>query len=192
MKLIVGLGNPGRKYQLNRHNIGFLVLDELLNSWKISFSRKKNYNFARFKNVIFIKPKTYMNRSGEAVKSVMTSYPIEEMLVIVDDINLPFGELRLRKEGGSGGHNGLKSIQNACGSTEYNRMRIGVGAPQGEDLSNFVLSNFSKQETDALASIYDFSKELLLEYIDSDFDKMIEKFSRMKKSYSEKFNSRDR
>ncbi len=186
MKLVVGLGNPGEKYQRNRHNIGFLILDKLADSLKLSFKKKKNFDYASFNDAMFIKPKTYMNRSGGAVTAVMTNNRIDDILVIVDDINLPLGEIRLRKMGGSGGHNGLKSIETSLGTNEYKRLRIGVGAPENQDLSDFVLSNFSKNEKNILDLIYEFTQSLLEEYIDFDFDKVVEKFSKYKKSYSEK------
>ena len=193
MKLIVGLGNPGKKYKFNRHNIGFLVLDKLINSYELHFKKKKNFEYISINNVIFVKPKTYMNRSGEAITSVMTNNSIDDILIIVDDINLPLGEIRLRREGGSGGHNGLKSIASSIGSSKYKRLRIGVGDPEQKDLSDFVLSNFPEHEKKVLNLMFDFTGKLLKEYIEFDFEKMMEVFSKLKKSYSEKITeSQDR
>jgi PTH1 family peptidyl-tRNA hydrolase len=192
MRLIVGLGNPGSKYKYNRHNTGFLILDRYCEKFQLSFKRKLKYEFLKTDEMIFLKPGTYMNRSGTAVTSILTKYRIEDILVIVDDINLPLGEIRLRRQGGFGGHNGLKSIGSALGTDNFKRMRIGVNDASGQNLSDYVLSDFDKEEAKILNIIFDFAEELLEEYIDYDFDQMVEKYSKLKKSYSEKIqNSQD-
>ena len=192
MRLIVGLGNPGAKYRSNRHNVGFMLLDQIADIRSLSFKKKIKYDYTKFADLIIIKPKTYMNRSGNAVTSVLTGNKIEDILVIVDDINIPLGEIRLRKAGGFGGHNGLKSIGSALGTDNFKRLRIGVGTPAEKDLADFVLSDFSKSDLLELEKIFDLSKELIEEYVENDFDRMVEKYSRLKKSYSEKIqNSQD-
>jgi peptidyl-tRNA hydrolase, PTH1 family len=190
MKLVVGLGNPGSNYKNNRHNIGFLFLDNLLKEDK--FKKKKNYDFCVKKNTIFIKPKTYMNQSGNAVTAVQTEYRIDDILVIVDDINLPLGEIRLRHGGGSGGHNGLKSITASLGNPDYKRIRIGVNAPDNEDLSDFVLSNFSKPELETLSEVFELTEKLVEEFSEKSFEDSLNMYSKIKKSYSEKTKSQDR
>lgn len=186
MRLIVGLGNPGKKYQKNRHNLGFIVVDRLADNHKIKFKRKIKYDYCNVNDLLVIKPKTYMNRSGTAVTSVLTKHRIEDILVIVDDIYLPVGEIRLRQNGGFGGHNGLKSIAEALGTDNFKRMRIGVSSPYKEELSDYVLSDFSSQENIILQFCLEFADVLLKEYIINNYDQMVALYSRLKKSYSEK------
>lgn len=158
MFCVVGLGNPGKSYYKNRHNAGFLCLEWIAKQNNFIFQKSREYHFAKVilnsSNFIFVKPQTYMNLSGIAVSSVLNYYKIEveKCLVIVDDIALPFGKIRIRSNGSSGGHNGLKSIENSIGSQNYRRIRIGVGAPKNEELSNFVLSDFNKKEIQLLNS----------------------------------------
>ena len=192
MKLVVGLGNPGIEYKFNRHNAGFLFLDKYTAKRDIKFKKKIKYDIAIADEIIFIKPKTYMNRSGNAVTSIITKHRVDNIMVIVDDINLPLGEIRFRKEGGYGGHNGLKSIGAALGTDKFNRFRIGVGAPETGELSEYVLSDFSSQEEEILDVVFEFCEILLEDYLSNDFDRMIEKYSKLKISYSEKIkNSQD-
>ncbi|MCK4500634.1 aminoacyl-tRNA hydrolase, partial [Candidatus Babeliales bacterium] len=183
MRLVVGLGNPGKKYKSNRHNVGFAFLDSYLKKLDLKFKRRTKYDYLISDDVIFIKPKTYMNRSGNAVISVLTKYRIDEILIITDDIHLPLGEVRIKKKGGNGGHNGLKSIADTLGSTEFGRIRIGVGSPEQKDLSNYVLADFSKKEISTLNVVFDLLNILLESYQNSDFDQMISKYSKYKKSY---------
>jgi len=129
-----------------------------------------------------------MNNSGNAVTSILTKYKIEDLMVIVDDIYLPLGEIRLRQEGGFGGHNGLKSIAKALGTDEFKRLRIGVGSPDNEILSNYVLADFSKCELDILNIVLKFTETLLNEYIKGDFKDLLDAYSRLRKSYSEKID----
>jgi len=193
MRLVVGLGNPGKKYKSNRHNIGFAFLDSYFKAKNLKFKKRIKYDYLILDNVIFIKPKTYMNRSGEAVTSILTKYRIDEILVIVDDIHLPIGEIRIRKSGGNGGHNGLRSIVSTLGSTEFGRIRIGVGSPEEKDLSNYVLSDFSKEEILTLNNVFEILNILLENYQNNDFDQLINEYSKYKKSYSEKIlKSQDR
>jgi len=146
--LIVGLGNPGPKYSKNRHNIGFMVVDELIsrfNAQKLSSSSFEGELF-KFQNHFLLKPLTYMNLSGNSVVRVKNFYKIDEVVVIHDDLDLPFGTLRFKKGGGHGGHNGLKSLDESI-SNEYIRIRMGIGKPQykGEVISH-VLSDFNDNE----------------------------------------------
>ncbi|MDA3813169.1 MAG: aminoacyl-tRNA hydrolase [Candidatus Cloacimonetes bacterium] len=193
MRLVVGLGNPGKKYKYNRHNIGFAFLDSYIKKLDLKFKRRTKYDYLMSDDVIFIKPKTYMNRSGDAIISVLTKHRIDEILVIVDDIHLPIGEIRIRKNGGNGGHNGLRSIVDALGSSEFGRIRIGVGSPIEKDLSNYVLSDFSKKEVSMLNVVFDLLNILLEDYQNFNLDRMVNKYSNYKKSYSEKIlDSQDR
>lgn len=182
---MAGLGNPGSNYRRNRHNIGFIVLDALAKEHNRSFKKSKLYDWYKIDDALFIKPKTYMNRSGEAVMSALTSEHIEDIVVICDDIHLPFGEIRIREKGGYGGHNGLRSIGNTLGSKDFRRMRIGVDSPKKDNWASYVLSNFSRQEEQKLCSILEMTNKLLRVYIDDSFKAMIDHFSSKKISYSE-------
>ena len=186
MRLIAGLGNPGKRYRKNRHNIGFMILDNYVVNRGLTFKKKLKYHFVWDDDVILIKPRTYMNNSGKAVQSVLSKNRCEDILVIVDDINLPLGEMRFRRNGSSGGHNGLKSIASTIGSDNFKRFRVGVGAPQEEILAEYVLSDFSEKEKRILAEILDFSAILLEYYIKENFEGLLDHYSRLKKSYSEK------
>jgi len=146
--LIVGLGNPGPTYQDNRHNIGFMVIDDLIkrfNANKLSSSSFKGDLF-KFKNHFLLKPTTFMNLSGESIALVKKFYKIEDVVVIHDDLDLPFGTLRFKKGGGHGGHNGLRSTDEKI-SKDYMRIRMGIGKPEhrGEVVS-YVLGDFSEDE----------------------------------------------
>lgn len=155
MKLIVGLGNPGRSYKNNRHNIGFIAVDHSACENKVSM-RKKKFN-ARYgigsingEEVIYMKPQTYMNRSGDAINHFIRYFsvdPTNDLMVIVDDIHLPFGRLRIRPKGSAGGHNGLKSIIQELKLEDFSRIRIGIGKPEEiDDLTHHVLGNFTREE----------------------------------------------
>ncbi|MFY9074787.1 aminoacyl-tRNA hydrolase [Malaciobacter mytili] len=155
--LIVGLGNIGDKYVLTRHNIGFMIIDEMIKNLKTSSINKSNFKADVYKSSydLFVKPKTYMNLSGEAVIAIKNYYKIEneEIIVIHDDLDLPFGTVKFKIGGGHGGHNGLKSLDCHIGK-DYIRVRIGIGKPENkEDVANYVLSNFSKEELNRLKDI---------------------------------------
>ncbi|EOA36977.1 hypothetical protein CARUB_v10009940mg [Capsella rubella] len=157
--LIVGLGNPGKKYQGTRHNVGFEMLDALADAEGISMSTV-NFKALFGKGVIgnipimLAKPQTYMNLSGESVGQIVSFYkiPLKQVLVIYDDLDLPFGKLRLLPKGGHGGHNGMRSIIDRLkGSRDFPRLRIGIGRPPGKmDTANFVLRQFNRQEQEEL------------------------------------------
>ncbi len=146
--LIVGLGNPGPDYEKTRHNIGFMVIDELIsrhNATKLSSSGFKGELF-KFQDHFLLKPLTYMNLSGESIQKVKNFYKIENVVVIHDDLDLPFGTLRFKFGGGHGGHNGLKSTDEKI-SKEYIRVRMGIGKPEHKsEVSSYVLGKFSEEE----------------------------------------------
>jgi PTH1 family peptidyl-tRNA hydrolase len=152
-KLIVGLGNPGRKYAKNRHNIGFMVVDRLAQNHEIEVGRKKHKAFfgtgrIRDHQVVLAKPQTFMNLSGDSVGRITDFYDIEpeDVLAIYDEIDLPFGTLRIREKGGSGGHNGMKSVISRIGQ-DFARIRIGVDRPPGRmDPAAFVLRDFDADQ----------------------------------------------
>lgn len=162
MKCIVGLGNPGKKYEQTRHNVGFMVIDELAKRHNASLSKKKfNGLYAmetiQGEKVILLAPQTYMNLSGEAVRPLMEYYNLEldDIIVIYDDLDLPTGKIRLRQKGGHGGHNGLRSIIDQLGNKEFKRIRIGIGRPASRvPVIDYVLGKFSKEEEEeAMESI---------------------------------------
>jgi PTH1 family peptidyl-tRNA hydrolase len=157
MKLIVGLGNPGPKYAGTRHNIGFEVIDYLAAGPGCSAFREKFEAFvAEMKEgdetVLLMKPLTFMNLSGRAVRAALDFYkvPVENVLIVCDDFNLPLGKLRIRPKGSHGGQNGLRSVQEHLGTDAYTRLRIGVGQPEPGDAVDFVLSKFKPGERKAV------------------------------------------
>lgn len=176
MKLIVGLGNPGSQYDKTRHNIGFMSIDYFANYLNLDFKLEKKFNSLFYKgkykdtDFIVIKPLTYMNLSGESVFKVVNYYnvDIKDIIVVVDDINLEIGKLRLRIKGSSGGHNGLKNIEKYLNSDEYKRIRIGVGSNNSySDLSDYVLSRFNKEELNILEKSINDSKEALILFLEN-------------------------
>ncbi len=178
MYLFAGLGNPEKKYELNRHNVGFLTIDyiikEIINT---NLKQKENYLFNKVKykgeDLIITKPLTYMNNSGIAIAKLANYFkiPDENILIIHDDISLPFGKVRLRLKGSHGGHNGLKSIESSLGSRNYMRLKVGVGAPKGEGHTNLVshvLGNFSKKEQNILNNYFFKDMDDFINFIISD------------------------
>lgn len=161
MKIIVGLGNPGREYAQTRHNIGFMVVDRLAqlasaSGWKRRFQADLCETVFEGEPVVLVKPQTYMNLSGHAVRQVVHWYrvPVSDLLVIFDDLDLPFGALRLRARGSAGGHRGLASIIEQLGTQDVPRLRIGIGRGPGEATAH-VLSRFTSEEAQRLPLIID-------------------------------------
>ena len=160
--LVVGLGNPGPKYEWTRHNVGFLVVDELAERASIPVQKLKykaltNTTVIGGQSVLLMKPTTYMNLSGESVGQAARFYkiPPERVLVISDDVALPQGKLRIRRSGSAGGHNGLKNIIAHLGTQEFPRIKVGVGdKPKKMDLADYVLSRFSKEDRAAMEDAF--------------------------------------
>jgi len=150
MLIVVGLGNPGKEYAYTRHNMGFLVVQALARKYQAHFEYRPHLEceIAKASGMVLLLPQTFMNESGRSVHRFLSYYkrPISELLVVVDDMDLPFGTLRRRSRGSSGGHNGLKSIQSALGTSEYERLRIGIGRDESIPAHQYVLSQFSAQE----------------------------------------------
>ena len=161
--LIAGLGNPGRDYARTRHNAGFMVLDRLAERWKATWTLEKRFKsrVARLerasRKLILCQPQTYMNASGEAVGPLagFQKVPASRVLVVVDDADLAFGQLRLRPEGSSGGHHGLESIESHLGTQKYARLRVGIGRddPAAREISGYVLSPFRQEEQALLEKV---------------------------------------
>ena len=167
-KFIIGLGNPEKKYNNTRHNIGFLLIEEILSKHNVQITLKSKlksfyseFNFDGTKYKLFM-PNTYMNNSGEAIRAIIDWYniDIEQLLIIVDDIDIPLGKIRFRKQGGSGGHNGLKSIINSIKSENFKRIRVGIGSPpvikeeRKLNTVSHVLGKISKDEKDILKKVF--------------------------------------
>lgn len=176
MWLIVGLGNPGEKYTATRHNIGFVVVDELMRKHSFSeptdkFKGKLSTGTIEGEKVAVLKPQTYMNLSGESVRAAMDFYKLEpsQIIVIHDEIDLPFGEIRAKKGGGSAGHNGLKSITKHLGTPDYIRIRFGVSHPRELglkiDVSDYVLGKFTASEQAELEPLVEKTLTLTSEQI---------------------------
>lgn len=160
--MVIGLGNPGREHRYNRHNLGFMVLDQLGARHEIKLSRVQSQALIgsgkiENRSVILVKPMTYMNLSGRSVGTLSRYYriPLSKLLITYDEIDLPFSVVRIRASGGSGGHNGMKSIIEQLG-TDFPRIRIGIGRPAGRmDPADYVLQNFSKEEREAVGGVLD-------------------------------------
>ena len=155
MFIIAGLGNPDEKYQGTRHNVGFDVVDRLAEKYQIAVDTKKHRaligkGVIEGQKVLLVKPQTYMNLSGESIRSLVEYYkidPEEELIVIYDDISLEPGKIRIRKKGSAGGHNGIKNIIAQLGTQNFQRIKVGVGEkPKGWDLADYVLSRFGAEE----------------------------------------------
>lgn len=154
MKYIVGLGNPGKNYEKTRHNVGFMVIDELCKRWGLSLNKEKfkgiyGIGSINGEKVILLKPLTYMNLSGESIRPLLDYYEIdlEDLIVIYDDLDLPTGKIRLRTKGSAGGHNGIKSTIQHLGTQNFNRLRIGIDRPMnGMKVPDYVLGAFSEGE----------------------------------------------
>ncbi len=182
--LIAGLGNIGPKYELTRHNIGFLILDRLADIQKISFSLERHAEKAELKykgkHIHLIKPSTYMNLSGKAISYWLQqlAIPKENLLVVVDDLALPFGTLRMRGKGGSAGHNGLKHIEETLGGPQYARLRFGISDEfhKGQQV-NYVLSNFSADEFNKLPQLMDKASDMILSFCTIGLERTMNQFN---------------
>lgn len=186
MKCIVGLGNIGKRFELTKHNIGFEVIDYMLeqNQFKLDKQKYKGaYTIEHLagEKVMFIEPMTMMNLSGDAVGPLMKYYDIDidDLLVLYDDLDLPQGEIRLRQKGSAGGHNGMKSIIQALGTNEFKRIRIGVDRPSnGMSIVDYVLQKFSKQEMETMNNVIEHSARAVEAYIESSrFDRVMNEFN---------------
>lgn len=183
--MVAGLGNPGRSHRLNRHNLGFMVLDEFAARHGIKMTKVQSQALIGSgkidnRSVIPVKPMTYMNLSGRAIGTLCRYYRIRltNLMVIYDEIDLPFGEIRIRASGGSGGHNGMNSIIQELGR-EFPRIRIGVGRPTGRmEPADHVLQNFSKLEGEAVAGILDRAVDALEMYLTDGVNAAMNTFNR--------------
>ena len=161
--IIAGLGNPGAQYARTRHNIGFMAVEKLAEDWRARWATKSKFavRLARVdqdeRRILLSEPQTYMNASGEGIGALASFYRVEmqNLLVVLDDADLPFGAIRLRPEGSSGGHHGLESIQQHLGTTQFARLRLGIGRndPASREITDYVLSQFRKDESELLGKV---------------------------------------
>jgi len=186
--VVVGLGNPGARYRETRHNVGFLVLDELCARWKCSLREGRGDYFSAVvlrgeQRVILVAPTTFMNNSGTAVKEVLAAHGVglEACLVVADDFALPLGTLRLRKEGSDGGHNGLASVIYHLESEAFPRLRCGIGSPAllpGQETASFVLSTFEEGERETAATMIRRAADAVESFVHSGIDRTMTVFNK--------------
>lgn len=177
--LIIGLGNPGREYEYTRHNIGYMVIDQLARKWGIEIKKQKFKSMVgehreNGSNIKLIKPMTYMNNSGDAVRLFFNFYKpmISQMLVVFDDLDLSFGSLRFRQSGGSSGQKGMESIISKLGRDDFPRLRVGIGRPPGRmDVTDFILKPFKPSERELLEMILIASSEAIESFIKDGIEK---------------------
>lgn len=186
MYVIAGLGNPGGKYEKTRHNVGFQVIDRIAAKYHIDMNMKKHKAVCgtgaiEGVRVLLVKPQTYMNLSGESIREVLDFYkadPEEEFLVIYDDVSLNPGQLRIRKKGSAGGHNGIKSIIQHLGTQVFLRIKVGVGEkPEGYDLADYVLGHFSREGEKLMAEAFDRAVLAVAELLTDGPDKAMNDFN---------------
>ncbi len=186
---MIGLGNPGSKYEFTRHNIGFRIIDSLARDMGIEFNKVKSYyslisrGMINNHKVMLVKPQTFMNLSGRAVNRVVSYYkiPLQDLLIVYDDLNLELGQVRIRKKGSSGGHKGIESIMQYLNSEDIPRLRIGIGNPSVNynfDCVSYVLSNFNNDEEDKIAEVIQLSTEAVKTIIEDGFEKAMRKYNR--------------
>ncbi len=187
IKMIVGLGNPGSKYEKTKHNIGFMAIDNIVKNLDVTFTDDKNFKaqigstFINHEKVYFVKPTTFMNNSGIAVKALLTYYNIDitDLIVIYDDLDMEVSKLRLRSKGSAGGHNGIKSIIAHIGTQEFNRIKVGIGRPlKGMTVINHVMGQFNTEDNIAISLTLDRVVNAVKFYLqENDFEKTMQKFN---------------
>ncbi|TVM04089.1 MAG: aminoacyl-tRNA hydrolase [Candidatus Brocadia sp. WS118] len=184
MKIIVGLGNPGEKYLKTRHNFGFMVIDRLAWQLETGCCQRKFQSFFCKKTVgteevALLKPQTFMNVSGVAVKEALALYKctLQELMVVCDDLDLPLGKIRVRRNGGCGGHRGLESIANLLGTTDFPRLRIGIGRPLAGEPGKYVLSPFSGDEESGAQESVEKACQVLKTWIFEGIEACMNKFN---------------
>ncbi len=185
MLMVVGLGNPGKKYAETKHNIGFMVIDQLAKDFgvqvdKLEFDAATATVRVDGERVLLVEPQTFMNASGKAVRQLMSFYQIkeDELIVIQDDLDMPMGKLRLRKKGSAGGHNGIKDIIAATGSTDFARVKIGTDHPAKQTVVDWVLTPFSKDDRPLIDAAVDQAVALVKDRIaGTDISKLMNKYN---------------
>lgn len=190
VKMIVGLGNPGSKYNDTKHNIGFMAVERIVKNLDVNFTEDKNFkaeigsDFINGEKIYFIKPTTFMNNSGIAVKALLTYYniSIKDMIIIYDDLDMEVGKIRFRQKGSAGGHNGIKSIIAHLGTQEFDRIKVGIGRPNGRmTVINHVLGKFDKNDEIMILNTLDKVDNAVNYYLQTnDFQKTMQKYNGLK------------
>src|SRR5688572_4992451 len=183
--LLIGLGNPGREYKDTRHNFGFMLIDRLavrLNARGMKVQSKAIVTDAMYEDrkLILAKPQTYMNLSGQSVQGLVHFYkiPLTNLMVLSDDLDIPFGTIRIRAAGGPGGQRGLSSVIESLGTKDFPRLRLGIGRPPGRmDPANFILQNFSRDEMKSISEILDAGADAVLEFVENGLNAAMNKFN---------------
>ena len=183
--LLVGLGNPGRQYKDTRHNFGFMLIDRIavrLNARGMKVQSKAIVTNAIYEDrkLILAKPQTYMNLSGQSVQGLVHFYkiPLTNVMVLSDDLDIPFGTIRIRAAGGPGGQRGLSSVIENLGTKDFPRLRLGIGRPPGRmDPANFILQNFSRDEMKSISEILDAAADAVLEFVKNGLNAAMNKFN---------------
>ena len=182
MKLIVGLGNPDKKYEKTRHNVGFMVVDNYLGEvkWQEKYNAKYYKKIINDETVIFVKPLTYMNNSGNAVREFVNFYNIDmnDILVIQDDLDIELGSYKLKNNSSSGGHNGIKSIIKSLGSDSFNRLKIGIYEETNLDTIDYVLKKFSKKSLEKIENNYIIFSQIIDCFINNGIEKTMNLYNR--------------
>ena len=186
MKIVVGLGNPGRSYDKTRHNIGFRVVDRIARAHNVSISRRDcNALVAACddhgESLVLAKPQTFMNRSGLAVKALLREHrcAVGDLIVVYDDLDLPFGRIRVRPGGSAGGHRGIRSITESVGGADYDRIRVGIGRPLGGlDAADYVLARFDESEAAALTEVIDRAASAVLSLVHDGITRAMAQYNR--------------
>lgn len=181
MKLIVGLGNPGKEYENTRHNIGFMVIDNYLKNekFKTKFNGMYLKKVINNEEVIFLKPLSYMNLSGDVVKKYVDYFKINlsDLLIISDDLDMPCFKIKLKYKGSSGGHNGLKNIIQNINTEEFKRLKIGISNNLNIDTKSYVLSKFNQEELEKLHKKFEITNNIINDFINLDFEKVMSKYN---------------
>jgi peptidyl-tRNA hydrolase, PTH1 family len=183
--LLIGLGNPGREYKDTRHNFGFMLIDRIavrLNARGMKVQSKAIVTDAMYEDrkLILAKPQTYMNLSGQSVQGLVHFYkiPLTNLMVLSDDLDIPFGTIRIRAAGGPGGQRGLSSVIESLGTKDFPRLRLGIGRPPGRmDPANFILQDFSRDEMKSISEILDAGADAVLEFVSKDLNAAMNKFN---------------
>lgn len=185
MRLIVGLGNPGKEYEKTRHNVGFNIIDMYLEKNKLKLEKEKfNGKYVKTtinnEDVIFLEPQTYMNNSGESVSAIMKFYKIkvEDILVIQDDLDMEVGKIKLKEKSSSGGHNGIKSIEDHLGTEDFKRLKVGISNNKDIDTKDYVLGKFSKEDREILENTYKTCLDIIDDYFEMNFDLLMGKYNK--------------
>lgn len=201
MKVVVGLGNPGRQYVGTRHNVGFEVVEHLAqrlgetDGWRRDFHSELMQTVVGNEIWLLVKPQTYMNRSGLAVATIVRFYqlPLTDLLVVCDDLNLPLGQLRLRAEGSHGGHKGLLDVQQELGTPQYPRLRIGIGSPPpGQDAADYVLERFRPEERPVVAEAVQRATQAIICWLKEGIEAAMNRFNVRQSKANKKEQAQER